>query len=65
MLWEYDLAQLGEEFTKHQDKAKENGHFYSLTEDEVGSLVKVMPCPLDQSLFYNATSVVDQDEYMG
>ena len=47
------------------DSSNANGHYYSLNEHESNELMKVLPCPLDQSIFYNATNVVDQDDFMG
>lgn len=65
MLWQYDVCSLGPQFKHLSEKAKANGHYYSLNESESNELIKVMPCPMDQSIFYNATSVVDQDDFMG
>ena len=63
MLWQCDVESLG--FKEFKEKANANGHYYSLNEHESNELMKVLPCPLDQSIFYNATNVVDQDDFMG
>lgn len=65
MVWQCDVATLGEKFAKHKEKANENGHYYSLNEAESIEMMKVLPCPMDSSMFYNATAVEEQDEYMG
>eukprot|EP00040_Diaphanoeca_grandis_P043727 m.268906 g.268906 ORF g.268906 m.268906 type:complete len:485 (-) comp81239_c0_seq1:26-1480(-) len=65
MLWACDITEYDPMFERHVRRAREHGHYYSLSENEVIELLEKVPHPMDNTMFFNANDVVETDAYPG